>query len=298
MRITNGITHQGALRSLLSNQQQIHAASQRVSTGLRFTRASEDPTAASSVMRASGSLRAVEQYRRNIGAATVRVEAEEEVLDQLSDILVRARELAIQQGSGTASAETRLMVKAEVDELLRSAITLAGTRVQDGYLFGGDTPTAAPFAVVEGATLDFTTTSPTGELAVEIASGQTVSTAHDGTTVFGPTASGPLAALRELAQALHADDVPGISAASRSLEVAFDDTQALLGTVGARANQLQVTTANLDALAVTLKTFKADVSEIDFETAVTELVSRQTAYQAAMMASSRVLGMTLTDYLR
>ena len=36
----------------------------------------------------------------------------------------------------------------------------------------------------------------------------------------------------------------------------------------------------------------------DFEQAVTELVGRQTAYQAAMLATSRVMGMNLTDYLR
>ena len=36
----------------------------------------------------------------------------------------------------------------------------------------------------------------------------------------------------------------------------------------------------------------------DFEQAVTELVGRQTAFQAAMLATSRVMGMNLADYLR
>jgi len=31
---------------------------------------------------------------------------------------------------------------------------------------------------------------------------------------------------------------------------------------------------------------------------VTELVGRQTAFQAAMLATSKVIGMNLTDYLR
>ena len=43
---------------------------------------------------------------------------------------------------------------------------------------------------------------------------------------------------------------------------------------------------------------KSDVEEVDVEEAVTELVSRQTAYQAAMLATSRVMGLTLADYLR
>jgi hypothetical protein len=31
---------------------------------------------------------------------------------------------------------------------------------------------------------------------------------------------------------------------------------------------------------------------------VTELTQRQVAYQAAMLATSKVMGLTLTDYLR
>jgi len=40
------------------------------------------------------------------------------------------------------------------------------------------------------------------------------------------------------------------------------------------------------------------LSEVDQEKAITDLVSRQTAYQSAMLATSRVIGLTLTDYLR
>ena len=299
MRITNSITTQGALRMLLTNQRQINAASERVSTGLRFTRASEDPSAAAQVMGASTSLRAIDQYRRNVGAARTRLDTEESVLDQLSTTLIRARELGIAQASGTASAETRRMVQAEVDQLLGFAVSLANTRVAGGHLFGGERPDVAPFGVVTGGpTYDFTTAGPTGVMQVEVAEGQLIGTGHDGTAVFGTAAAGPLAALRQLSQALHANDPAAIGAANATLEQVFDDVQGLIGEVGAWTGQLQVTEANLDALETTLTAFKADVSEVEFEEAVSELVSRQTAYQAAMLATSKVMGMNLTDYLR
>lgn len=299
MRITNTITHQSALRMLLTSQRQINAASERVSTGLRFTRASEDPSGAAQVMRASTSLRAIDQYRRNVGAARTRLDTEETVLDQLSTALLRARELGIAQASGTANGETRKMVQAEVDQLLGFAVSLANTRVGGGYLFGGERADTAPFALVTGGpTYDFTTTDPSGVMQVEVAEGQVVGTGHDGATAFGTAAAGPLAALRQLAQALAADDPAAIGAANTALAAVFDDVQGLIGEVGAWTNQLQVTEANLDALDATLTAFKADISEVEFEEAVSELVSRQTAYQAAMLATSRVMGMNLTDYLR
>lgn len=301
MRITNNITTQNALRTMQRGQREIAAASDRVTSGLRFQAASEDPTAAAQVMRTSGSLRALEQYRRNVDAATARAAAEEGVLDQLGGVLTRARELGLSQATGTANADTRKVVKAEVDQLLRFAISLANTRSGDAHLFGGAHAAVAPFALDESdpdGLLDFTTTSPSGELKVEISSGQLLSTSHDGTQVFGTLTDGPLAALRDLSRALAANDQDAIGAATERVRQGFDSVQMLVGDVGARMNQLEVTGANLKALKVTLETFRSDVQEIDFEQAVTELVGRQTAFQAAMLATSRVMGMNLTDYIR
>ncbi|HEU4628455.1 MAG TPA: flagellar hook-associated protein FlgL [Gemmatimonadaceae bacterium] len=300
MRITNNITTQNALRTLQRGQRQIALASERVTTGLRFQRASEDPIAAAQVMRTSGSLRALEQYRRNVASAQSRTAAEEGVLDQLSTVLTRANELAVSQATGTASAETRAVVKAEVDQLLRFAVSLGNTRHGDAYLFGGAQAAMAPFTLDESDpdSLDFTATGATGEHTVEISAGQLLSTNHDGGQVFGDAASGPLAALRELSRALGANDQDAIGAAADRLKGTLDDTQVLIGDIGARTNQLEITASNLDALKVTLTTYKSDLQEVDFEQAVTELVGRQTAFQAAMMATSRVIGMNLTDYLR
>ena len=300
MRITNSITTQKALRTMQQTQREISRASDRVTTGLRFSRVSEDPNAAGQVMRTSGSLRALEQYRRNVDSATARTAAEESVLDQMTTVLTRATELGVAQATGTATAETRRVAKAEVDQLLRFAVGLGNTRYADSYLFGGAQAAVAPFAVDETdpTALDFTTTSPTGELQVEIAAGQLLSTTHDGTQVFGTPTGGPLAALRDLSAALGANDQTAVGAATTAVKAQLGEVQNLIGDVGARMNQLEVTGANLNALDITLTTFKSDLHEVDFEQAVTELVGRQTAFQAAMLATSKVMGMNLTDYVR
>jgi flagellar hook-associated protein 3 FlgL len=300
MRITNSITTQKALRTMQQGQRDIARASDRVTTGLRFSRVSEDPNAAGQVMRTSGSLRALDQYRRNVDAATARASAEEGALNELTTVLTRATELGIAQATGTATPATRRIAKAEVDQLLRFAVGLGNTRYVDAYLFGGTQASTPPFAVDETdpAALAFTTTDPTGGLQVEISAGQMLGTTHDGTEVFGSATDGALAALRDLSAALGADDQAGITAAMADVRTALDSTQSLIGDVGARMSQLEVTGANLNALEITLTTFKSDLQEVDFEQAVTELVGRQTAFQAAMLATSKVMGMNLTDYVR
>jgi flagellin-like hook-associated protein FlgL len=68
--------------------------------------------------------------------------------------------------------------------------------------------------------------------------------------------------------------------------------------VGSRTNLLQVAVANLDALEINLLTVRSDAEEADMERTITELMTRQTSYQAALMAMSQVMSLNLTNYLR
>lgn len=306
MRITNQMMQRDASLRMQGNLRQVNTALQQATTGLRLQRASDDPAAASSAMQARGSLRALDQYRRNVQNATSRLTQVESTLDQLTGTLTRAKELGLAQGGDTANAATRKIAAAEARQLLAHAVALGNTQFQGEYLFGGlntDPAGAAPFVAAptflpaDPTNPDFTANAdPTGKRQAEIATGQVFRGTADGKEVF--LNSGALKALYDLAEGLDQDDAPRIRTALGALGSAFDHTQALLGEAGASMNQLQVTSTNLDALEINLQTFKSDLEDADFEKAVTELVSRQTAYQAAMMATSRVIGMTLTDYLR
>jgi flagellar hook-associated protein 3 FlgL len=141
----------------------------------------------------------------------------------------------------------------------------------------------------------FSAAPPTGTRQAEISSGLLVPLNHNGTELLLDT--GTLQALHDLSTALGANDGTAITAALSGLDAAHGSIQTLLGDVGARTQQLEVTTANIDALDRQMQALRSQLEEADIEATVTELVSRQTAYQAAMLATSRVMGLNLADYL-
>jgi flagellar hook-associated protein 3 FlgL len=307
MRITNNLIQANALANLQTNLRRVSEAQQQVSTGLRIQKASDDPSGASRAIQTRGSIRALDQYQRNIAMANSAAASEETSLGQLGDILMRAKELAMSQGSGTSDATTRATTKVEVDQLLQAAIQLGNTKTGDEYLFGGQWADQAPFDAAQTGqsppyvSLDPATglpREPSGVNQTEISAGRYMQATHDGKQVL--LDSGVLAALKSLSDALGATDSPQtkVQTSLGDLDTAFDNIQVLLGENGARVNQLDVTSANISAFAINLKTLKSDVEEDDVEKAVTELVSRQTAFQAAMLATSKVMGLTLADYLR
>lgn len=295
MRITNNIIQRNSLSALQVNATQMAQAQRRVSSGLRVEIASDDPVAANSVMTAQSSLRALTQYRRNVDGAKSRADAEESSLDRLSELLARASEVAITQGDASASADTRVMASNEIDQLMRQAAQIANTQFAGRYLFGGlgaDTPPVdidplGAITISAGAV---------GQPEVEVSAGLRLRANHNATEIFGD--NNVFTALDTLRTALAANDQAAIISSIGDLQGAVEGVQGHVGELGAWSSQLHVTGANLDALEVNLKTFKADLSEVDLEEAVTDMVSRQSSYQAAMMATSRVMGMTLADYLR
>lgn len=292
MRITNGIIQRSALANLQLNMRRMLDAQEAMSTGKIIRAVSDDPIGASQVMQASGSLRALDQYRRNISSATARVNAEEGALDGLTGILERAKELGLSQAGSNASPQTRLTAKAEVDQLLASAVQIGNQKHEGEYLFGGMQSTTVPF---QSTTPPFATAPPTGARQTEISESQFLTTNHNGTEVFLDT--NVLGALNALSTALGANDLTGIQSSLTALDGAHDAVQNLIGDVGARSSQLEVTSSNLTALDTQLRTFRSALEDADTEKAVTELVTRQNTYQAAMLATSRVMSLNLASYL-
>lgn len=74
--------------------------------------------------------------------------------------------------------------------------------------------------------------------------------------------------------------------------------EGVLGEVGGRYNLLEGTRANFDSLELGMRTAKAELQEADMERVMIELVTRQTSFQSALLATSRIMGLNLADYLR
>lgn len=292
MRITSAIIQREALAGLQKNLRPIQDLQEQIATGERVRRPSDDPVAIGSILESTGRLGALDQYRRNLDAAGSRLSLEDTVLNDLTNTLTRAKELATSEGSGTATRQTRQIAKAEVDELIAFTRNLGNTQIAGQYIFGGDYADQMPFPPSGPSA----TTPPTGSASVEIGKGQTLQTTHSGQEVFLDT--GVFDALEALSTALGANDQAGVQAAMQRLDDSIDAVQQVTGELGARMNSVEMATNNLDALEVNLETFRSQLKDADIETAVTDLVARQTTFEAAMLANSRILNLSLADYIR
>lgn len=303
MRVTNSIITSRSQLRLQQGLQGIDRVRDDISTGVRIRKMSDDATSGGELVRIGSSMRALTQFRRNANAGIARAEAEEGALNQLTNALTRGVELGISQATATANAQSRLIVKKEVDQLISLAGQLGNTRFGDEYLFGGNRASEAPLRTPVPATGSFSRlldangdpVNPSGTLSLEVGDGKFVVPNHNATEVFIDTDA--LAALRALSDALGVDDRTAIQSAADRITTANSNVQALIGAQGARVNEMEDARNNLDVLELNLKTFRADLRDTEIDKAMVDLVGKQTLYQAAMSATSRILGLSLANYI-
>lgn len=70
-----------------------------------------------------------------------------------------------------------------------------------------------------------------------------------------------------------------------------------MSAIGGRQNVLENISQSMDDLQVANKSYRADIYEIDYAEAITELTKQETALQAVQQTFNRVTGTSLFDYL-
>lgn len=297
MRVTTSQAQRSQLEYIQGNLQRLVKAQEQAATGKRFERGSEDPAATADVLRADGTLASYTQFARNGDLAIARSSEEDRVLNNVQLITERARELASQQTGSNSDATTRLIAKAEVDQLIEAAIGLGNTRFNTGYLFGASREAQEPMANTPNSTPPYVTNAATlTNPQFEVAAGQLSAPNHNAHEIFSD--SGVMVALRDLSNALGSNSSSGIAAALPALGTASDNLGRLLGETGAKVNSYETIRTQMADAALDTKTRRSLLYDIDLSEAAANFAQAQTAYQAALSAASKVLNLNVLDYLR
>lgn len=174
---TGGINRLQELNASLNNTQE------QISTGKKVNRPSDDPVAAARILKLDQEVKRIETYQRNVSLADNRLQQEENALAGSVDILQRIRELTVQAGNGSLSANDRQSISAELQQRVDQLADLTNTRDASGeYIFSGfqgDQP-----AFVQAADGSWNYNGDEGQRVLEIDDGVTVPISDHGKGIF------------------------------------------------------------------------------------------------------------------
>lgn len=146
MRIADKMAYGQVKSNLSRNRSDLAELQVQASTHKRVNRPSDDPLATTRVLAQRSEIQGNDQYLRNINSARSFLEFGDQSLGELTEVLQRAKELAISQANDPSTNDvSRRVVAAEIEQLFQQSVQIGNRKLADRFLFGGYKTTKAPF---------------------------------------------------------------------------------------------------------------------------------------------------------
>jgi flagellar hook-associated protein 3 FlgL len=268
----------------------LRQAEEQAVTGRSVNRPSDDPPTVSESHRLFSSIEDQDMYKKNSEYAEGLLTIMDTALGNVSDILIRASEIAVAMAGDTVDANTRNVSATEVTELLSSLIDQVNTDISGRYIFSGASYQVAAFSNAGLYLGDGNTPS------TKVGENRWVQTGYDGSQVFQGTID-VFAVMNNLIAGLQADNDAAVEASIADLDTAQVQNAFWRSTVGSEANAAEDALLVAEGLDQVLSARLDEVIGIDEGTAYLSLSELQTTYQAVLQVSATSSRSTLFDIL-
>jgi flagellin len=260
LRVNTNIASINAQRNLQNVTNRLGGNYRRLSTGLRITSAADDAAGLAISERLRAQVRSLDQAKRNANDGISLVQTAEGSLNEVSSILVRMRELAIQANNGTVSDTDKKTLNEEFTSLISEVNRIAkSTEFNNIKLLDGSS-TNLNFQI------GFGTTGGTDTIGISLSPALTTSL---GLSTLSINSSG------------------SPSASIAAIDTAINSVSSLRGTLGAAQNRLSSTISNLGVAVENLSAANSRIRDVDVANETAQLTRNSILQQAAISVLSQ-----------
>jgi flagellar hook-associated protein 3 FlgL len=292
MRVTPGMLTQTLLHNLQGLQSRLNDLSDQLTSGRRVRKPSDDPAGAAIALDIRARQNRLEAQARGRGMATDWLQSTETNLNDIAQTLARVKELSVQASSTLLDQSSRNAIADELDQILDHLVQVGNARIGDRFLFAGLRTTTPPFTRTPGTTtVTYGGTASGVSMRVDAGVVMTVG-------VPGSSLASVFSAVGGLIDDLRTPGVVIGPARLQAVETAHDAVLALQAQVGAKTNRLEAMEQRAGQDAVALASHLSEIEDTDFTAALLDYQTRQTVYQAALVAGSKLIQPSLLDFLR
>lgn len=141
MRVNTNTASINSMRSFYNNNKAIDSSFEKLSSGSRINKAADDAAGLAISENLKGQIRSAAQANRNANDGVSLVQTAEGGLNELSNIIIRLRELGIQAASDTVGETERGFIDTEVQQLKSEMQRISdSTKWGQTKLLDGSTP--------------------------------------------------------------------------------------------------------------------------------------------------------------
>ncbi|HIF01883.1 MAG TPA: flagellin FliC [Nitrospinaceae bacterium] len=282
-RIFNNIASLNAQRLLGVNSARLAQSVERISSGIRINKASDDAAGLAISEGLRSDIRALRQAVRNANDGVSLINVTEGALNEQAGILIRLRELASQASTGTISSTERATIQLEFSALRNEVDRIAATTEFNGQ------------KLVDGSLASSVTT--TSQIFIQIG----INSSADSRINLNEQVN--LEAMTSTGLSIHELSVTsaaGALSALSQMDTSITQITAGRGKIGAVQNRLMKSIANLTVGIENLTAADSQIRDADLAHEVAMLTRNQILVQAstAMVGQANLIPQSVLQLLQ
>ena len=255
LRVNTNVASINAQRNLASVTDRLGGNYRKLSTGLRISTAADDAAGLAISERLRSQVRSLEQGKRNANDGISLVQTAEGALNEVSSILTRLRELAIQASNGSVSNADKETLDEEFQSLISEVNRIGRSTEFNGIKLLDGSASSVSFQV------GFGTTAGIDTLSVSLAASLSTSLALNSLDI----GSGGVT-----------------TTAITNIDSAINTVSSLRGSLGAIQNRLGSTINNLAIQVENLSSAESRIRDVDIAYETAQLTRNNILQQASI----------------
>ncbi len=179
MRVSDSMNYANTKLAIGKNRSEMSDLQTQAASQKSVNKPSDDPVGTTKLLSSRTESKGIEQYTKNLDIAGEFLNFTDQSLDEVTQIFMRAKELALSQANDPSASElSRKAVAQEVRQLYNQALQVANRKLGNRFIFGGYDTTQKPFSD------DGTYRGDRGDIMIEINKGSYLSMNLPGDMVF------------------------------------------------------------------------------------------------------------------
>lgn len=307
MKISTRLLFDRASAQMSGVQSKLTQTQAQLAQGKQIINASDAPNQAATIQRLKSILNKQDSYQSSLNTIKARLQGEDTTLNSASNLLVRAKEIAVQGANDTLSLPDRKALATEMQALRDQLLSLANTKDSNGnYLFSGSRVKQPAF--VETANGSAVYMGDQTRMNVRVGEQRSIPINRTGTDAFVPVARpdtdgknigvGFFQVLDDLISGLNNAKGNDIRRGVGELDALTQGVSLAQAQIGTNLNVVDQQTAVLEDTTLNLKTTLSSIEDLDYASAITKMNQQMMSLEAAQASFAKVSQLNLFNYIK
>jgi flagellar hook-associated protein 3 FlgL len=304
MKISTQLLFDRASDQMSMVQNKLTQSQAQLAQGKQVLKPSDAPDQAAVIQRLKSVLNRQDSYQSSLSTLKSRLESEDTTLKSASDLLIRAKEIAVQAANDTLSPVNRKALGFELKAVRDQLLSLANSRDSNGnFMFAGSRLKDPPFSGPAGQSPEYK--GDQTRMTVMVGEQRSIPINRTGSEAFvsinrpgSNQATGFFKVMDDLVNGINASDGTAMQRGVGEMTDLLNGLSLAHADVGTDMNVVDQQTSVVEDTVLNLKSTLSSVEDLDYASAITKMNQQMLSLEAAQNSFSKISQLNLFNYLK